>query len=253
MDAGEGSPVVMLHGFGGMLEVWLPVEPALLKQHRVVTVDLKGFGWSDRAEGDYSPQGQAQRVFALMDRLKIPQAAVVAHSYGASVAMAMAMAAPQRVTRLALISAFVYSDEAFPFSDWYRVPGFGEALMALSSHQRPDELIELSVYDKKLITQPMVDAATFMSHLPGAAAAALATLRAQNFEAIESRYPLVRQPTLILWGREDAITPIWFAERLSRELLNARLVVYPQCGHVPMFEASASTSTELARFLGDAS
>ena len=61
-DKGEGPPVVLVHGFASSLENWLTVTPTLAKHHRVLSMDLKGFGWTDRPEGDYSPPAQAMHA-----------------------------------------------------------------------------------------------------------------------------------------------------------------------------------------------
>jgi pimeloyl-ACP methyl ester carboxylesterase len=91
VDAGQGPAVVLLHGFASSLETWLTVMPALAQGHRVLALDLKGFGWTDRPEGDYSPEAEARLVLAVMKARGIEDAAVVAHSWGTSVALAMAL------------------------------------------------------------------------------------------------------------------------------------------------------------------
>ena len=67
LDVGEGPPVVLVHGFASSLETWGAVVPALRKHHRVIALDLKGFGWTDRPEGDYSPPAQARLILDLLD------------------------------------------------------------------------------------------------------------------------------------------------------------------------------------------
>ena len=62
VDRGKGPPVVLLHGFASSLETWDLLVPELEKTHRVIALDLKGFGWSDRPEGDYSPAAEARLV-----------------------------------------------------------------------------------------------------------------------------------------------------------------------------------------------
>src|SRR5690606_27406680 len=96
-DEGQGPVVVLIHGFGSSLEIWHQVIPALRGQHRVVAIDLKGFGWSSRPEGNYSPTEQARLVLLAMDALGVEKADVVGHSWGASVSLALALQAPARV------------------------------------------------------------------------------------------------------------------------------------------------------------
>src|SRR5262245_46034142 len=90
VDEGEGAPVVLLHGFASSLETWSTVLPELRNQHRLLAMDLRGFGWTDRPNGDYSPDAQARLVLAVMDARGIERAAFVGHSYGASVVLRIA-------------------------------------------------------------------------------------------------------------------------------------------------------------------
>ena len=81
-DVGAGSPVVLVHGFASSLETWTMVTPELAKTHRVISLDLKGFGWTSRPEGDYSPEAQAKLVRGLLDQRGVTRAAIVGHSCG---------------------------------------------------------------------------------------------------------------------------------------------------------------------------
>ena len=95
-EAGTGPAVVMLHGYGASSESWLPVIPSVARAHRVIAVDLKGFGWTSRPEGDYSPAAQAALVWRVLDKLGVGDVAIVGHSWGSSVALSMAVAQPAR-------------------------------------------------------------------------------------------------------------------------------------------------------------
>lgn len=249
VDQGAGPAVVMLHGFASAIENWAPVIPEVAKHHRVLALDLKGFGWTDRPPGDYSPQAQADLVFALMDQRGIKKAAIVAHSWGSSIALAMAIKAPERVTRLALYDAWVYEEQLPPFFHWARADGVGETLFNLFYRQRPDERIALAFYDRKYVTEEFVEAVERALDRPGTTAAALAAVRGQRYAAFQRMYRKVQQPTLLLWGREDIVTPVSFGERLSRDLPGSKLVVYPHCGHFPMIEAREASNRDLSEFL----
>jgi pimeloyl-ACP methyl ester carboxylesterase len=249
VDRGHGPPVVLLHGFASSIENWALVLPELSKTHRVIALDLKGFGWTDRPNSDYSPPAQAAMVKALLDELGVGPAAVVAHSWGSSVALAFALAWPERVTKLALYDAWIYEAQLPSMFQLARAKGLGEALFALFYAERADERIALGFYDPGLVTQQLVDDVERAFERPGTRAAALATVRGMRFAEVEERYRGVSARTLLLWGREDVVTPLSIGERLARQLPNARLVVYPRCGHFPMLEAAAESTRELSRFL----
>jgi pimeloyl-ACP methyl ester carboxylesterase len=251
VDKGQGPPVVLIHGFAASLDTWDRVIPELAKTHRVIALDLKGFGWSDRPEGDYSPNAEAALVLGLLDQLEIKRAAFVAHSWGSSVALALALAAPERVTRVALYDAWVYEEQLPTTFLAARADGLGELIFGLYYDQRPDERISLAFYDKELVTEKLVEEVEAALDRPGTKAAALAAVRGQRFTEQQAKYKTIDKPALLLWGREDVVTTLKFGERLSKELPHARLVVYPACGHFPMIEALAPSTAELAAFLAE--
>jgi pimeloyl-ACP methyl ester carboxylesterase len=249
--AAEKPTVVLIHGFASAIEAWAPVVPVLAKTHRIVALDLKGFGWTDRPEGDYSPEAQARLVLKLLDLRGVRKAALVAHSWGSSVALAMALAAPERVTKLALYDAWVYEEQLPTFFHWARAEGVGEMLFGLYYKQRADERLALAFFDKKYVTEQLVEDVEAALDRPGTVAAALAAVRGQRFERIQAKYRTVDKPTLLLWGREDIVTPLKYGERLVSELPNAKLIVYPRCGHFPMIEAREASNRDLVAFLND--
>jgi pimeloyl-ACP methyl ester carboxylesterase len=246
---GEGEPVVMIHGFASSLETWDAVRPAIEKNRRIIAMDLKGFGWTDRPEGDYSPEAQARLVLGLMTQRGVDRATIVAHSWGASVALAVALMSPESVQRMALYDAWVYEAQLPPFFHWSRAPGVGEALFSLYYPERADERMSLAFYDRSLVSEPLVEAVEAALERPGTLAAALAAVRGQRYAQVEGRYRTVKQKVLLLWGREDLVTPLSYGERLAHDLPGSRLIVYPTCGHFPMLEAVAASNRDLLAFL----
>jgi len=251
VDEGEGPPVVLIHGFASALDTWRGVIAQLKKTHRVLALDLKGFGWSSRPDGDYSPQAEAQLVLALMEQRNVKSAAVVAHSWGSSVALAMATAAPERVSRIALYDAWVYEEQLPTTFLVARAGGLGEFIFAAYYDQRPDERMALAFYNKDLLGEKLVEEVEKALDRPGTSAAALAAVRGQRFTEQQAKYKTIDKPALLLWGREDVVTTLKFGEKLSRDLPHARLVVYPQCGHFPMIEARGASTAELEKFLAE--
>lgn len=241
--------VVMLHGFASALENWIGVIPALKGDYRILALDLKGFGWTDRPEGDYSPQAQAKLVESLMEQRGVKSAAIVAHSWGSSVALALALDAPERVERIALYDAWVYEEQLPTFFLWARAGSLGETLFWLFYKEQPDVKMAMAFYDQRYVTQGLVDEVERAMERPGTSAAALAAVRGQRYALVQDRYRTINKPVLLLWGREDVVTPVWVGERLLRELPDARLVVYPGCGHFPMIEALAASNRDLKAFL----
>ena len=245
------APVVLVHGFAASLNTWGGIIPVLTAQgHRVIALDLKGFGWTDRPRGDYSPEAQGELILGLLEHLEVKEpVAIVAHSWGSSVALATILQAPDRFRRLVLYDAWVYAEQLPTFFLWSRTAALGEVLFALFYKEQPGIKISGAFYDKTIITEALVEDVEAQLDRPGTRAAALAAVRGQRYELVQDRYSEVDQPTLLLWGREDQVTPLWVGEKLVRQLPNAELEVFGQCGHFPMIEAYHPSTDALAAFL----
>ncbi|HEY4177193.1 MAG TPA: alpha/beta fold hydrolase [Kofleriaceae bacterium] len=251
LDIGTGPAVVLLHGFGTSYESWGPVIPALAKDHRVLALDLKGFGWTERPEGDYSLPTQAKLVLDLMTARGIATAAVVGQSWGGAVTLTVVAAAPERFTRVAIYGGLVFEDQISSFMHWAGMPGVGEAMFWLTWDPAVlEEHVSMAFYDKSLVTSAALDRLEANMQRPGATAAAHAVLEKLSVEKLEGQYATMTQPFLLVWGREDAISPMKYGERLAHTLPNAKLNIYPRCGHLPQIEAPRST-TDLVAFLED--
>jgi len=249
-DEGSGPAVVLIHGFAGSLEHWAGVAPQLVRAgYRVIRVDLKGFGWTSRPEGDYSPPAQAQLVWHVLDTLGVGDVAVVGHSWGASVALSMAVAHPERTRRVALYSAYVYDEQIPSFFRWAQHGTIGEALFALFYDERIEDRAPLAYYDERWVTQARIDRVEDELDRGGTTAAALATVRGHHFAKLHDALTGFAKPVLLLWGAQDLVTPVSYGHRLASELQNADIRVYERCGHVPMVEAGARSTRDLAQFL----
>ena len=194
VDKGQGSPVVLVHGFASAIEAWSGVLPELAKTHRVIALDLKGFGWSDRPAGDYSPEEEARIVLELMSQRGIDKAAIVAHSWGSSIALAAALAQPARVSRLALYDAWVYEEQLPTFFHWAHADGLGETLFAGWYSERPDERIAMAFYDKRWVTEALVESVEDALERPGTVAAALAGVRGMHYAQTQDKYRTIKNP-----------------------------------------------------------
>jgi pimeloyl-ACP methyl ester carboxylesterase len=241
--------VLLVHGYGASTSSFRPVMSRLAARFRVLAIDLPGFGRSDRREGDYSPDALADVLARVLDQKGVARAHVVGHSWGSSVVLAFARRHRGRLDRMVIASGFMYDEQLLPLMRWARVPGVGEALYAAFYRQAIGERMLLNFYDPSLVTEEVVDEVERAMAQPGAVAAALAAVRGMRFAEHEAEYARIDAPTLVLWGREDRVARLAFGERLARELPDARLVVLPRCGHIPMWECTGETADALVEFL----
>lgn len=248
---GDGPPVLLVHGFASAMVVWEPLLEPLCQQHRCVLVDLPGFGWSDKHDRDYAPAALAATLVALLDHVGEPRpVTVVAHSWGCSIALSLALDHPERVQRLVLTSAWAYAQQLPTFFEWARVPGVGELLWDWFYTEQTAYKYANAWYDPDRHARPAaVEKVHEAFERPGAVRAAHAAARAQRFEALQARYPDVRQPTLLVWGAEDAVSELHFGERLAAEVPRARLEVIHRCGHMPMIEHPGRFAALVAAFV----
>jgi pimeloyl-ACP methyl ester carboxylesterase len=249
--SGARTPVLFVHGFASNRETWATIEPALRPERRTIAVDLPGFGYSDRTQGDYSPDAIADDLASLLDRLGVAQVDVVAHSWGCSVSLAFVLRHASRVRRMVLIGAWAFEEQIPPFFRWARESGVGEALFELFYRERLEDRAPMGFAEGSTVPQSTVDAIERSLERPGTLRAALAAVRGQYYLQLERRYSTIAAPTLVLYGDEDRVALPRYGARLANELRDGRLVVVPRAGHFPMFESAGATRGYVRGFLDD--
>jgi pimeloyl-ACP methyl ester carboxylesterase len=250
VQAGQGDPVVLIHGWNGSTFSMRYAIPELAQRHRVIAIDLLGYGFSERPQdGDYSVAGLGTLVARVMDALGIERAAVLGHSMGGAIAMWFAIHYPERVERLMLVDSATVS-EMFRARNvgvaWRPVaPLFAPLFLNRSVIQRA---LRGAVHDRAVLTPEMVDGHLRPLRVKG-------HLRAQLKQLIDRRRDVpfdpasIRAPTLILWGEHDRVIKLSTGEQLARTIPNARLVVIRSAGHLPMEEQPELCNRELLAFL----
>jgi pimeloyl-ACP methyl ester carboxylesterase len=247
---GVGEPVVLIHGFPTSSHIWSETVPLLPKGHRVVVVDLLGYGRSDRPTGrDVTVRGHAERMIALLDELSINYACVVGHDVGGGIAQMMAIRWPARVSRLGLINSVA-------FDEW---PGrevkVARAMLPLTRHLPATWL--LSILRTDLMRGYLVPSRgthsidmyvrTFASpEGRDALVAHLMALDAAETKALEPRLKDIVAPTAILWGAEDPFLPPSIGRRLQSAIPGATLEVVPDMRHFTPEEAPEKVAAVLA-------
>lgn len=236
--SGDALPLVFVHGYGSRLEAWRAVQPALAQGRRTVSFDQRGFGLSERTAQGYGPKEHAADLLALMDALHLERAVLVAHSYGAGVALQAALDAPARVAGVVLVSPFALEEQRNSTLRWAQVPGLGEWMYATSFRGFSGEKYQLAFADGgRFATLAALDEVEAMQALPGTDAAALATVRAMDYRDAEQRYRDVKVPVRVVWGEADRVTPIRTLPRFAEHLPQASFVRVPGVGHMPSWEA----------------
>ncbi len=244
VDEGHGPAVVLIHGFGGHTFSYRYQVADLSRDHRVVALDLLGYGYSGRTtDADYSLTAQAERVIGLMDALGIERASLVGHSMGGEVAMRVAAGHPDRVERLALVASV--SGEAPPR---FRGLRFMRPLLPLMTHIAVDRILRASFSDPSKITTEVRDAYTAPMRIRGSMDG-LHRMMADAKRDEEIRFERIIQPTLILWGEDERLLPEFMIDRLRQRLPRADLVTVMAAGAQLLEEQPAACNRVLREFL----
>lgn len=251
----DPTPLVLLHGTSASLHTWQGWVTVLESRHRVITLDLPGFGltgpWPD---GDARLERTLSLLSELLEKLQVSHCVLVGNSYGGRLAWEFAVLHPDAVAKLVLIDASGYPHSSTSVPLGFRIaqtPG----LRRLGEYLLPRGLIEKSVKnvygDPSKVTPDLVDRYFELTLRAGNRAALGRRMDQVPLEGDTSKLRGLTTPTLILWGAKDRLIPPENAQRFKTDLPNSMLVIFDALGHVPHEEDPAATVTELQRFLAD--
>jgi 2-hydroxy-6-oxonona-2,4-dienedioate hydrolase len=246
LDAGSGPVVVLLHGLGGNSANWAFNVAALAQKFRVVVPDQVGFGRSDKPLINYRVATYVDFLDKFLDELKIPRASLVGNSLGGWVAASYALKYPGKVERLVLVDAAGFAPpKEFDMST---LSGLNP-----STREQTRRLLGLVFFNKVLFaSDAAVDAALTQRLTAGDGYTIQSLVESiyRNEDALDGKLSAVKQPVLILWGRDDGLTPLAReGEHFKRELPSAQFVVFDNCGHVPMVERATEFNAAVVKFL----
>lgn len=260
VELGEGPSVLFIHGLSGSWQNWLENIPDLARDHRVVALDLPGFGHSSMPRERITMTGYAGIVDELMGRLGMEDAAVVGNSMGGFVALDLALHHPERVGRLVLVAAAGLSVEHMRNDRGMvalrrlerLITGYNGLIAAradgVSRRARlRRQVLRLVAAHPHLLPAPLVSEQLKASGKPGF----LDAVEALTTYPIRARLPEVGCPTLVIWGALDRLVPVADAELFVEGIPDARGVVYEDTGHVPMLERPERFNADLRAFLAE--
>jgi pimeloyl-ACP methyl ester carboxylesterase len=258
--AGEGPPVVLIHGMVNASRHWAGVAERLAERHLVIAPDLIGHGDSATPRGDYSLGAHAAVIRDLLSALGIDRATVVGHSLGGGIAMVFFWQFPERVERLALVSSGGLGDRVSPLLRSAALPG-ASALISLAGHRRVTDGLDRAggaLRDRGSSLGVQLQAIARALRPLGSAGAREAfvqTLRAvidrhgQRVSATDRLYLLRDVPTLIAWGDRDRTIPVEHGRAAHRAIPGSRFVTIPGAAHFPHLERPAELAEALADFI----
>lgn len=250
-DVGSGRPLVLMHGAGagqGFSLSFGTAIPALASRHRVIALDMPGYGASGSLPGQDTPDKVAEHVLGLLDRLGVDRATLIGHSRGGRVALEMEQKAPGRADAIVII------DSAACVPDGHKSHGGGVASAALSivkfgasgkaSFEEFKDNMRLWVYDPAVLTDPFLQKhydrfialgnfERFVAHMK---TNDLLAYYARTAPALKTMLESLSLPVCVIWGREDAMAPSANGVALIELIKTLEFHVLSQCGHSPLIE-----------------
>lgn len=240
--SGEGEQnVLLLHGWGGSTQSWLPVARDLSAKKRVINLDFPGFGKSSEPPVPWSVTEYRDSILALLSELKIEKTELIAHSFGGRVALMLNEMNPALIARQVLTGCAGLIDT--------ETAGSGSALHALSKF-----------YDnglsRKLLGDRGVDRIKNLvrSHFGSADYKSASPMMRECFQRVvkqdlSSCLKSIAAPTLLIWGQNDTATPLWMGKRMEQEIADAALIVFENSGHFAYLEQYARFIAIVKQFL----
>jgi pimeloyl-ACP methyl ester carboxylesterase len=259
--AGDGPPLLLLHGIGSSRDTWRPVLPALARHFTVVAPDLLGHGDSAKPRADYSIGGFANGMRDLLGVLGMERATVVGHSFGGGVAMQFAYQFPERTERVVLEASGGLGREVTPLLRALTLPGARQLLAGLDLLPGGVQVRLVEQLARLLPSGPLAsdmdEVAKVVEGFRGRAArtAFLHVLshvidwRGQIITMRDRAYLAQGMPILVIWGEGDNVLPVSHATAAVESMPDARLVTVAGVGHFVHVERPAEFSGAVLDFV----
>jgi pimeloyl-ACP methyl ester carboxylesterase len=235
---GQGPQVLLLHGWGGAIESFAPVLDDLHRSYAVSAFDLPGFGESSLPPSTWGSADYARLTLKVMDRLKLDRPHLIGHSFGGQVSIRLAATSPERVSKLVLVcSAGVRTPPrlatrlkrtAARLGRWLATHGGGIG-----------EKLRAGIY-RRVQSQDYANAGPLRPTL----------VRVIN-EDLTPLLPLVKSPTLLVWGEQDRDVPLSAGRVMGRLIPGAQLAVFENAGHFAYLDQFDRFRLLVGRFLRD--
>jgi pyruvate dehydrogenase E2 component (dihydrolipoamide acetyltransferase) len=239
---GEGPPVLLLHGFGGDINIWVFNQEALAEAGRTVyALDLPGHGQSSKDVGEGNVDSFVDVVAGFMDEMGIEKAHFVGHSMGGAIAGSFALAHPDRVASLVLIDSAGLGEEIN--ADYI------EGFIAANRRREMKTTLSLLFANPDLVTRNLVNDELRFKRMDGVDEALRATADKVFPDGKQADVPDLSGldvSILAIWGRDDKIVPVSHSENLPDE---ARVEVLENTGHMPQMEAAGRVNRLIGEFL----
>jgi pimeloyl-ACP methyl ester carboxylesterase len=246
-SAGQGQPVLFIHGGTASAREWRPVLPGLSQHARCVAIDRLGCGESDRSAQGYGRQTLTESLFACADALGFDRFAVVGQSFGGFWALSMAFARPDRLTGIVVVNGAGGPMTDEEMLEWQARRAAARQNVGADPEAAIERTLNEIFADRSRVPASFADDLRWQT-----AHAAPGQFEAVADEFVHlgrERYDQLNMPVLVVWGEADSMIPVQRGRRLAEAIPGARFVSLPGVGHTCQVEAPAEFVAAVAPFL----
>lgn len=249
-DEGQGPVVILLHGTASSLHTWDAWAQHLKRQHRVIRMDLPGFGLTGPDHNHrYEVSDDVAFLSQFLHALNIESAHWVGSSLGGRIAWQYAVDFPEQVQSLTLMNALGY-----PQASWPPAIQMGQwpIMDTVMQHVSPRFMYETGLKDvyfnPDMVNAVLVDRYYELSRFPGNLKSFTQRVKAR-LDKDPQLIKHVSVPSLILWGEEDAYFPVENAHQFNADIQGSQLITYAHVGHLPMEEVPMQSVNDFIKFV----
>lgn len=249
----DNLPIVLLHGMSSSLHTYEGWQTGLQVKHRVISVDLPGFGLTGPSpQGDYRIDAYVRFVLRFLDTLNVKRVILVGNALGGEVAWQTAVLAPERVRKLVLIDSDGYQPSVLSMPIAFQIASM-RGLRWVSERILPRSLVESSVRsvfgDPSHATKEKVDRYFELNLRVGNRRALFQRMDQAQFGSNSALIHRVQQPTLVMWGEKDEMISPDQGNLFCRDIPHCQLKTFPGLGHLPQEEDPQATLKVFLAFL----
>ncbi len=257
-QTGEGPPLLLIHGFGGNLWHWKDWTSELDQTHKVVSLDLPGFGLTGpHPAGDYSTKMYIDFIDRFMTKLSIDTFHLGGNSMGGGFAWQYAVQYPEKIRKLILVNSSGYprdgqSGKMLLGFRLLQMPVINQLVTKITPRSILKKTVEDVYADPTHATPQEVDFYSDMLRRSGNRRALVQRMAVAK-EDLSPEIKKVKAPTLIVWGDRDRLIPFENAYQFERDIPSAKAIVYENVGHVPQMEIPERSVRDVIHFLSESS